>query len=351
MIDKEICRKILVVGADYKNPKGGIAYVLNAYSKFYSEFNFITTSKGSNKLVKLFVLINALIKYFIFLIFFRIKVVHIHGASYNSFYRKKIFIDIAKIFQKKIIYHIHGAEFHLFMRQNPKVKKTLIKCDQIVVLSNFWKTYFEQEVSLANVSIINNICHYPRHIQSADRNEYIDLLFLGQVGIRKGIFDLINAIAADDFLRESAIKLHIGGGGNIKELNQLINNLRLEQKIEYHGWVSGSEKEMLLSMADIYVLPSYNEGLPISVLEAMSYGMPIISSPVGGIPEVVINDYNGILVEPGNIIEISDAIKKIIMNKDKLKNMGINSLDLVKPYLPNQVECSLIKLYKEVLQS
>ncbi len=346
---KGICKKVLTVGVDYKTPKGGIAYVLNAYSKFYKPFNFVTTSKGNSKVTKLFVLILAIFKYMVYMVLPSIKIVHIHGASYNSFYRKRIFINIAYVFGKKIIYHIHGAEFHLFISKNPEVSKTLKKCNEIVVLSKYWKKYFEEQIGLSNVSIINNICHYPKPILSIDKRKYLNLLFLGQIGVRKGVFDAIQAIGKDDVLRNAEIKLHIGGGGDVAELKRLIMNLNLEEKIVYHGWVSGEEKESLLSAADIYILPSFNEGLPISILEAMSYSLPIISSPVGGIPEVVINDVNGILVKPGNTEEIAKAIKLIMNDKTKLINMGNKSLDLVKPYLPNQVEESLIKLYRRVL--
>ena len=114
------------------------------------------------------------------------------------------------------------------------------------------------------------------------------------------------------------------------------------------GWVGGDKKINLLNWADVFILPSFNEGLPISILEAMSYGLPIISTPVGGIPEVVKD--NGTLVTPGNDGEICSAMKKYVDNHELLMKEGEMSLKIVETYLPEYVMMQLENIYIKLLK-
>ena len=111
----------------------------------------------------------------------------------------------------------------------------------------------------------------------------------------------------------------------------------------FEGWVSGEKKTRLLNWADVYILPSFNEGLPISILEAMSYGCPVISTPVGGIPEVVRD--NGTLVTPGDSEEIFRAIAKYVDNPEIIQTEGKESVTNVAPYLAENVMKELKELY------
>lgn len=107
----------------------------------------------------------------------------------------------------------------------------------------------------------------------------------------------------------------------------------------------------MLNWTDILILPSYNEGLPIAILEAMSYGKAIISSPVGGIPEIVMHGQNGILVKPGNQNELFNAICFFIKNKDEIKTFGNKSKEIIQPYFPEAVLSDLLKIYKNLLNN
>ena len=144
-------------------------------------------------------------------------------------------------------------------------------------------------------------------------------------------------------------KLLIGGDGEIEKVQQYIRDNKLDNVAEYIGWISGEEKTKLLNEVDVFVLPSYNEGLPISILEAMSYNLPIISTKVGGIPEILKNEYNGYLINPGDLIALENAISALINNPSKRKLQGKRSGEIVKSFLPEQVIRQLDYLYKELL--
>ena len=118
--------------------------------------------------------------------------------------------------------------------------------------------------------------------------------------------------------------------------------------LPYVSFEKLGNKQILLNIADAYILPSYNAGLPISVLEAMSYSLPIISTRVGGIPEIVKDGINGLLINPGDKKAIYDSIVSLMNNKELRENMGKQSKDIVKEHLPIYVESQLKQLYNSL---
>lgn len=140
-----------------------------------------------------------------------------------------------------------------------------------------------------------------------------------------------------------------GGDGDVVQVNEIIKQNDLENIAVFQGWVNGEKKERLLNMADAYILPSYNEGLPISILEAMSYSLPIISTNVGGIPEILKNGENGFIMSPGDKDAMYRAILEL-MNNEKLRlDMGKASYSKVQEHMPGFVERQLNDLYRSLL--
>lgn len=345
MID---ARRILTVGVDCSKLRGGVSAVEIQYSKIYHPWRHVATSTTGSSVKKLFVFLLGVAKFLFLMIFVpQIKVVHIHSASYNSFKRKRVIINISKSFKKKVVFHCHGAEFKLFTsRHKQDVIRTLSKCNCVVCLSKSWKQWFEQECGCKNVVIINNIIPAPTKIdRQVEKLIPLTLLFLGELGPRKGIYDLLDVMAE---LKDRNIKLLIGGNGDVEGVVSRINQLGINDSAKCLGWVSGDEKIELLNQSDVFVLPSYNEGLPISILEAMSYGMPIISTRVGGIPEIVNNGHNGILIEPGNKEQLLNALCSIIGNDELRIELGCNSELIALNYQPENVEKQLKAMYQSL---
>ena len=347
---KDISSKVLTLSTEFIPPKGGIAQVINAYSEFYPVFNHIKTTVCSSKLDNLLIFIIAIFKLLYFCIFKKIKIVHIHGASYNSFWRKYIFIHLSKFLRKKVIYHIHGAEFKNFFETHPiSVNHVFKKVDTVIALSSSWKSFFKYRIKHPDVKIVENVVVLPT-VKKITSDNFVHFLFLGELGHRKGIYDIIDAIYN---IRESlncCAKFHIGGNGEIDKVKRRISELGLDDIIIFEGWVSGEKKINLLNLADVYILPSYNEGLPISILEAMSYRLPIISTPVGGIPEILIQNDNGILIEPGDKRAIGEAILRMIDDMVFRHKAGESSYIKVRPYFPDNVAKKLETIYIELLE-
>ncbi len=355
MLPVVIADRILTVGPAYLPPKGGIAQTVYNYNKYIfpeSHFRYVANSCDGSRIKKIYRLISSFTYFFVSLLFNRsIRIIHIHSASNFSFKRSSWFMNIARLFNKRIIMHVHGGGFKTYYNKGNEafVKKALNKCDRIVVLSEVWQDWFRNELQCKNVTVVPNVIPDPRFFNKKQRDEMFHLLFLGLINEEKGIFDLIQAIAYNKEQLLGKFQLHIAGNGMVSRLKNVINDKGLQDIVQYEGWVDGEAKHYLLSHSDALILPSYTEGLPISILEAMSYRLPIISTPVGSIPSVVSDGVNGFLVEPGNGSEFIKRINCLIEDKMLAKSMGKLSFERVGEYFPVSVSNILKEIYSELL--
>jgi glycosyltransferase involved in cell wall biosynthesis len=350
--------KVLTIGPDYMNHRGGVGAVIALYSKYYDVFNFIPSYKVGSTIYKNYVFFISIIKLVSLLISnWKIKLIHIHGASYGSFYRKFIIFAISKfVFRKKIIYHIHGGGFKEFYNTRDVISKCMIKTllantDIVICLSQSWYEYFRKNFKTKSLAILPNIIDYPEIVQNTKKTSSINFLFFGLICKAKGTFDLINVIAKNKESYRGRVKLIIGGNGEIQELMTLINNNHIEDIVEFLGWVDSNKKVAVLNNTDVLILPSYNEGLPISILEAMSYGKAVIATRVGGIPEIVKQNMNGLLVEPGNLVQIEQSINNFLEHPELVKKFGVISEQMAQKHMPHIVLKELEGFYKSILSN
>lgn len=344
--------KVLIIGPHY-NAKGGIASVINTYREEFDVFHFLPTMSSGNKLEKLFILIKSCFLFPYYIYRYNIKIVHIHTSSYVSFYRKSIFILLALLFNRQIICHIHAGNFLVFYEGRNKkfISYLLNKCTRIIVLSENIKKDFETktEITTHKIKVIHNMISSQSYIKRDYKSE-INFLFMGHIYKEKGIFDLVKLFKDNYSNYKKKFKLIIAGGlYETNELLKFINDNKLNDIIIYEGWASGEKKENLFKKANIFILPSYNEALPMSILEAMSYSLPIISTKVGAIPEIVKNRINGFLFEAQDNIALKEIIDLVDLNRDLLNKMGQNSYNMSTQYFPNKVITDLSNVYKDLL--
>lgn len=350
MISEELSKKVLTIGCAYNPPKGGIAQVLYNYERLmFRKFQFVANSCEGGFITKLLVLITSLSKVFFLLLFKKdIQIVHIHTASYNSFKRATLFVSFAKIFKRKVVLHIHGGLFKKYYDSNPdKIRKTLDRCDCIVAMSCFWKEWFDGLNIAPRIVVLENVIPKPSIVRWEKSDSRFCLLFLGLITEAKGIYDLVNVINSHRESLDGRLWLRIGGNGESDNLEKIIEDNNLSGLITYEGWADEKKKQQLFSSSDAFILPSYFEGLPMSILEAMSYSLPIISTTVGGIPEVV--SENGILVKPGDTDALYAAICSLMEHKESCDKMGHCSLKRVEAHYPENVSKKLSETYCTLL--
>ena len=343
---------ILTIGCEYNPPKGGVAQVIYTYSQeVYTNFRCITNSGSKGIIMKMWQAIWGLAKMSLLLFFCnKIRIVHIHTASYKSFIRSVWYLKVAKFFKRKVILHIHGGGFKDYFRTDPKgVLKNLQKADCIIALSESWNRFYSEELHLSNVVTVQNIVPYPIVKDIKKKDNCIHLLFLGAINSKKGIFDLLHVISQNKTKWKGKLILHVGGNQEVERLTNYIKQNAIGDLVKYEGWVNDDKKVDLLNLMDAFILPSYVEGLPISLLESLSYGKPVITTPVGGIPEVV-NDENGFLFEPGDKNALSEILNMIIANPSILKLKTESAKESVRSNFPDSVAKVLEITYNRIIR-
>ncbi len=228
----------------------------------------------------------------------RVDIVHLHTASYTSFWEKCAYIWVAKTLRKKVVIHMHASRFERFFDESHVLFQKWIAyflslCDHVIVLSKSWYRFYTRFLDPAKLELVpNGIDLRLGHIQT--KSETPRVVFLGEVGRRKGIYDLI---AAARLLKAKGLDItyDIIGPGETHQAKKSAENANLQNEFHFHGPLAGEQKVKVLSRAWIMSLPSYAEGMPLAVLEAMAAGCAIVSSSVGGIPDVIDHGTQGTL--------------------------------------------------------
>ena len=166
------------------------------------------------------------------------------------------------------------------------------------------------------VHVIANGIDIPEKVPARDSRETLHLLCLGRIEKEKGMHHAVRAIT--EFKTEN-VKLDIvGTGPYLDELKLLITKLGIDEIVSCHGRVEDDELSELFALADIYLMPTTRqEGLPLTILEAMANGLPVIASDIGGISGVIKDEEDGVLVKPGDVAELIEAIRLLKNDEDK----------------------------------
>jgi glycosyltransferase involved in cell wall biosynthesis len=213
---------------------------------------------------------------------------------------------------------------------------------KVIAVSNFVKesllneTYVESE----NVGVIYNGVDPEKFLQkleislpsnkgsNPEKSKLVRLVYVGQIYKSKGLADLLLAVKkVIDNQSDFNLSLDLFGDGNyVAELKNQISELTLSKIVNMRGKVPYSEILKSLSNYDIFVIPSRRkEGFPMTIVEAMFSGLPVIGANIGGIPEAIENESSGLLYESGNIDELSLAITRLLVDSGLRKQMGQNA--------------------------
>lgn len=356
----KVSKRINLMISTDPNGQGGIASVVKGYFQEglidkYSFKSIIShSSSHKNKAIAVALFISSLLKLIYYGVFYKLGVVHIHMASRGSYTRKSIILRLAKYLGGKTIIHLHGAEFEEFFNNECSSKKQQHICntfnlaDKVIVLSSQWLKWVNTIVKDKNKSCVvyNAVQEITLpHKKEASQN----ILFLGRLGHRKGTEDLIDAFAkiANNFPNAA---LYLGGDGDIELYKEQVIRLGIIKQVIFLGWISGEIKNQYLAKATIYCLPSYNEGFPMGVLEAMSANVAVIASTTGGIPDAINNKKEGLLIEAGDIDALAEALC-ILLSDSKLRTQYTDAAKIKyqENFSPNIIIPQLKSIYKELL--
>jgi len=347
--------KVLIIGPNFKN-KGGISRVSQKYKDnglFDDKIQFLSSYCDGNifdHLVEFLVCIFKLL--YSILTNGNLKIIHVTAATHGSFLRKSIIILLSKLFGKKTVIHIRGGGFNIFYDNNSSFTKKAIsfilnQTDIVLVLSERWKEFIGNITSNKNLKILYNPVVI-RDINPESTNEnIINVLFMGRIGERKGAYDIIEAAK---HIKNENIKIDLYGDGENNKFKKLIKEQNLENIISINDWITGEQVDKAYTNAAIFILPTYREGLPNSVIEAISYGLPVISTPVDGIPEIVEDEVNGFLIQPGDYKALAEKIDLLADSKELREKMGKESYRIAKEKFDIKIILKQMRnLYDEML--
>lgn len=348
--------KVLVVGPSDTKSRGGMATAIRdiRYSKVLNsrfDIDIFASYIDGKFLVRFLYSIGAFLRFL--MIYRQYDLFHLHTASYGSTFRKSWYLKVIKKAGKKVIVHIHGAKYLVFYEQlNEKRRKQVLQylknADLVLALSRDWKVKFDSTFGLGNCQILENGIDADVYAEAITSNQGGAHSFaaLGRLGQRKGTYDLLDAVEIA-VKSVSDLKCYLAGDGEIEKVKKKIKERGLEDHIFVTGWVECEEKLQLLKKVSTVVLPSYNEGLPMSILEGMAAGKAIISTSVGAIPEVVGKE-NGILIEAGDKQALADALIRYCKDTELVEQMSANNVEKIRSrFSVERMHTRLVEYYEE----
>lgn len=249
-----------------------------------------------------------------------------------SFYRDLVFVFILKFFRKKIVYHFHGQGVPQFVtsRLNTVLYNWLLKKAYVIHLSKglLEKEFESLKIKKSKSYFVNNGVDDLNISPVYSKEKVCNILFFSNKFPSKGVFILLDVLAK---IKKEGLDfklIFIGGsaGQDVDDdIKAKIINENLDSNINLLGGIYTDEKYAYFENADIFIHPTLNDALPLVLLDAMQFGLPIISSKIGAIPEIIEDEKNGFLTEPGDIDKITSDLIKLLTDDGMRKEMGIHS--------------------------
>lgn len=284
----------------------------------------------------------------------RVDIAHLHMSYKGSFWRKYLICRLLKRFHRPVLLHLHGSEFKAFYDNAGRWQKRQIRwllgvCDRVLVLGSYWELVILEIQPRARTVVLPNAVPLPAE-RAQWQTEPFRVLYLGVLIGRKGICDLL---AGFQRLREALAcagkgpELVIAGTGEQEaELRGMCEQLGLTGCVTFAGWVEGAQKAALLASSQCLVLPSYHEGLPVVILEALSYGLPVVATGVGSVSDAVIDGYNGRLIPTHAPEALAMALKDVMSDQAQWEQMSAHARQLVsRRFASDQFFARLVEIY------
>jgi glycosyltransferase involved in cell wall biosynthesis len=284
----------------------------------------------------------------------RYDVVHIHFSSGASSVRKMILAALAQSRGLKVILHAHGGAYGKYWRQAPAfirnfTGRVLRSADCLIVLGEKWREFYSSVgVPPSKIVVLPNPVEWPASVPNKPAGDKTVFVYLGLIARLKGAYDIVEALAKVDPVLRAQTYIVMAGNGALAELQDRVDRARVQNNVEVLSWVDTIERDALLARADAFLLPSYAEGLPMSLLEAMANGLAPICTPVGSIPEFVRDGVNGLLVPPGDTDKLAAAMERMVRDRDARVRMARIARATVEPLSLARYAQRLTSIYRSL---
>jgi glycosyltransferase involved in cell wall biosynthesis len=286
-----------------------------------AELRPLDTRGGANALYSLWVLATALARIARGRFSGRLAGVHVNMAERLSLFRKGAVIVTCRALGVPVVLHLHAAQLHHFYGGLPRPLQALTRWvfslpASVVVLGSAARKFVIEDLDVepGRVDIVINGVPEPTHARRiAGESAMQRVLFLGNLSERKGVSDLLLALALPG-LDTAKLEVTLAGGGDVGAYEAKARQLGIGSFVRFAGWSDQQQVARLMARADVLVLPSYDEGLPLVILEALANGVAVVCSPVGEIPSVLTDGTNACFVQPGDVAGIAAGLRRVLQD-------------------------------------
>jgi glycosyltransferase involved in cell wall biosynthesis len=286
-----------------------------------------------------------------------VDVVHIHFASGASSRRKMVIARLAALHGVPVILHGHGGGYRRYWARISSVERSLIRqmlrhAQRIVVLGADWCDFYASiGAPRERIEVLPNAVAVPKRLPERPSGGRVRLVHLASLSRDKGSFDLLEALSRLPARVKTQVQVVAAGTGEVDELRAAALRLGLQEILEVRNWIEADERDRLLASSDVFVLPSYYEGLPMSLLEAMAWGLAPICTPIGSIPEYIEDGVNGLLVRPGAVVDLAEQIERLVLDGNLRTQLARRARATVEPLDVAVYAQRVSKLYRMAAQA
>jgi glycosyltransferase involved in cell wall biosynthesis len=256
-----------------------------------------------------------------------VDLLHINLAAGGSAFRKALLARSAQRLAVPYVVHLHGSRFHQFWPSaRPYVRNMInrlfLQSSAVVVLGKYWSQLVTANAPEAadKIIVLPNATAPIGFAREPAMDGRVRISFLGELGQRKGTPQLVEAFGR--LAGRQDWTATIAGNGQVQETIARTRQLRIADRVRVPGWLDSAGIEEVLRHTDIFVLPSFAENLPMSILEAFACGTAVIATPVGAVPDVITHESNGLLVPAGDVDALTGALRRLIEDKKLREALG-----------------------------
>lgn len=261
------------------------------------------------------------------------RILHMQSADTSEFLGSTIFMTLARLAGLKVILHIQGCDWERFYPKASLFRKLYTRLglwvpNRIIVLYGVWVDAIRKMYPTANVRIVKNLLHdqhspEPAEVDKIRQNLHLTkddfvVVSVGSVGWRKGTFEILKAVP-EIVAQEDSVRFVLVGGeakpGEMAQLTEIVERENLGRWVRLTGEVARDNVPLYLALGDVYILPSFIEGMPVAIIEAMRSRLPVISTRVQGIPDMMVDRESGILIDPGRPDQIAENV--LLLKRDE----------------------------------
>jgi glycosyltransferase involved in cell wall biosynthesis len=259
--------------------------------------------------------------------------VHVNIAGRGSTIRKVMLVMFAQVLGLRYLLHVHDPDYPEEYKRRGRLMKSVItvifrRAEIVLVLGEHDRQALLTLLGLPEdrIATLHNAVPDPRPAPRQPRpaERQPRLLFLGDLSQRKGVPELLRALASPalTFRRWRAT---LAGGGSVDHFRDLAADLGIADKTEFPGWLDAERIGALCAGSEVLVLPSHAEGLAMSVLEGLSYGLAVVTTPVGAHSEVIEPEVSGLFVAPGDVDGLASALVRVIEDDGLRERLGVGA--------------------------